>query len=394
MLLTVYCDLLNGDNNFARYLAILLLLFTTNVHFTYDNDIYQQKDGVAMGSPLGPVLAGIFMVHLERTLMPKLEKFIKPWKRYVDDTITYIKPGSINVVINILNNFHQNIKFTYELEKDGKISFLDVLLSRFDDKIETTVFRKETNNDIYLHWKSFAPITWKRGTLKTLIRRAYTICSNDKLLKEELIHLEKCFAEVNGYPKWLLKQTFDSFNNNNNNRNDNINNIVNENNSENRKIHTLKLPYQGEEGINLIKSIKNSSKRTLPENHEVRIILTGKKLSSCFNIKDDTKKQHEHDLVYLGECPTSGCIENYIGETERRINERVIDHACRDKKSHLLKHHHNTNHDSVDLNNFRILHKGYNNNTFKRRVSEALFVKQYRPTLNVQEKSVPLHLFN
>ena len=47
----------------------LLLLYTKNVHFTFKNKIYQQKDGVAMGSPLGPVLARIFMVYLEKTLV-------------------------------------------------------------------------------------------------------------------------------------------------------------------------------------------------------------------------------------------------------------------------------------------------------------------------------------
>ena len=111
--------------------------------------IYQQKDGVAMGSLLGPVLAGIFMVHLERTLMPEQDKFLKPWKRYVDDTITYIKPNFITNVIDILNKFHQNIKFTYEVEHNGQISFLDVLLIRCNGKLETTVFRKETNNNIF-----------------------------------------------------------------------------------------------------------------------------------------------------------------------------------------------------------------------------------------------------
>ena len=90
-------------------------------HFTFENNIYQQKDGVAMGSPLGPALAGTFMVHLERTLMPKLEKIMKPWKRYADDTITYIKPDFITDVIDILNKFHENIKFTYEVKHNGKI---------------------------------------------------------------------------------------------------------------------------------------------------------------------------------------------------------------------------------------------------------------------------------
>ena len=52
----------------------LLLLCSKNVHFTFNNDIYQQCDGVAMGSPMGPVIAGIFMVELARTLIPKINR--------------------------------------------------------------------------------------------------------------------------------------------------------------------------------------------------------------------------------------------------------------------------------------------------------------------------------
>ena len=55
----------------------MLSLCTKNVHFTFGNNIYQQKDGFTMGSPLSPVLKGIFMVHLERTLMLELQKFMK-----------------------------------------------------------------------------------------------------------------------------------------------------------------------------------------------------------------------------------------------------------------------------------------------------------------------------
>ena len=46
----------------------LLLLCTKNVHFEFNGETFQQLDGAAMGSPLGPVIAGIFMVELENTL--------------------------------------------------------------------------------------------------------------------------------------------------------------------------------------------------------------------------------------------------------------------------------------------------------------------------------------
>ena len=50
------------------------------------------------------------------------------------------------------------MKFTYEVERNGKTSFLDVLLMRIHGKLETTVFRKETNNDIVKHWRYFTPM--------------------------------------------------------------------------------------------------------------------------------------------------------------------------------------------------------------------------------------------
>ena len=69
----------------------LLALCTKNVHFSFNNKIYIQIDNVAMGSPLGPLIANIFMVELGNTLVPKLESHIKKWRRFVDDTFVYVK---------------------------------------------------------------------------------------------------------------------------------------------------------------------------------------------------------------------------------------------------------------------------------------------------------------
>ena len=164
----------------------LLLLCTKNVHFTFNNDIYQQCDGVAIGSPLEPVTAGIFMVELERALLPRLTEYMTPWKRYVDDTIATRKLTSIDHVLMILNTFHKNIKFTYELEINKKNSFLNVFLIRKNDTLDTMTYVKCTNNAVYLHWDSFAPKNWKRSTLRSILTRAYKICSTKELLDEEL----------------------------------------------------------------------------------------------------------------------------------------------------------------------------------------------------------------
>ena len=52
-------------------------MYKKNVHFSFKNDIYIQIDGVAIGSPLGPVIASIFMSELENVLIPKLNDHVK-----------------------------------------------------------------------------------------------------------------------------------------------------------------------------------------------------------------------------------------------------------------------------------------------------------------------------
>ena len=95
----------------------LLYLCTKNAHFTLNSKTYVQVDGVAMGSPLGHVLANIFMVELEQNIIPTLSKDISLWKRYVDDTICFVNSSRISHILESSNNFYNNIKFTTEIEK-------------------------------------------------------------------------------------------------------------------------------------------------------------------------------------------------------------------------------------------------------------------------------------
>ena len=93
----------------------LLRMCTKELHFTYDGKTYKQTDGVCMGSPLGPVLANVFMVHLEESIAPKLKPIMPLWLRYVDDTFTLVKKGKLQEIIRTLNSFHENIKFAHKL---------------------------------------------------------------------------------------------------------------------------------------------------------------------------------------------------------------------------------------------------------------------------------------
>ena len=66
-------------------LKSLILLCTENVQFSFNNQLYFQKDGVAMGSPLGPILADIFMGFFENFLLDK-QCMPAHYFRFVDDS--------------------------------------------------------------------------------------------------------------------------------------------------------------------------------------------------------------------------------------------------------------------------------------------------------------------
>ena len=154
------------------------------------------------------------------------------------------------------------------------------------------------------------------------------------------------------------------------------------------------LPYQGDKGSNLLKSMKRYVSKLVPEHTKLEITFTGKKLNSCFSIKDKTSFEHQHDLIYYVNCTEPSCRDIDPGETGRRIIERIKDHSGRDHSSHMVKHNIEISHTDVNAANFKIIDMNFSNNKRKRKIAESLWIKDLRPTLNVQEKSIPLKLFN
>ena len=148
----------------------LLLACTFNVQFLVNQQIYRQKDGVAMGSPLGPLLADVFMEKLENeTLGQTIAKFTA-YKRYVDDILSLCTTElNLDDTLSAFNSAHPNIRITYEKEEEGQISFLDVrLIKREDGSIQRSVYRKGTWNGQYIHFESFAPMKQKRNLIRCL----------------------------------------------------------------------------------------------------------------------------------------------------------------------------------------------------------------------------------
>ena len=54
----------------------ILVLFTRDVHFTFNAEVFKQTDGLAIRSPLGPVVADIFMIEIENNIVPVLNDML------------------------------------------------------------------------------------------------------------------------------------------------------------------------------------------------------------------------------------------------------------------------------------------------------------------------------
>jgi len=120
-------------------LKTFLEFATKKSHFIFDGQYYDQVDGVVMGSPLGPVLANIFMCHFEEQWTSNTVGCPSIWFRYVDDTFSlFDNKDKATSFLHYLNNRHPNIKFTIGLEENQEIPFLDVLIKRHQNAFSTT----------------------------------------------------------------------------------------------------------------------------------------------------------------------------------------------------------------------------------------------------------------
>ena len=153
------------------------------------------------------------------------------------------------------------------------------------------------------------------------------------------------------------------------------------------------LPYNGKQGNNFLSNVEKHLNKSIPTEVKTTVTYQSKNLGTKFKLKDKTKFHQQNNLTYYSKCSDKTCNEDYFGETGRRIKEKIIDHNKRYKNSHLLKHSREKSHQHVCENDFKVLGNNYRPN-FKWKISEALFIKQSKPSLSVKDKSIQLQLYN
>ena len=190
------------------------------------------------------------------------------------------------------------IQFTKEIEENGKIPFLDCLVSRDENKLRTTIYRKPTHTDRLLSQSSYNPTSHKATTIQTLTRRAQLVCDSTDSLTDETNYLNNVFSKNNYNADFVRRNTYKPAEHN-------------ATNADPTPVTTATIPY--------IKGTSETIARILqPYNICVahKPITTLRQLLT--NVKDKDEPNDRQGAVYKIKC--CDCQATHIGETGRNLN--------------------------------------------------------------------------
>ncbi|CAH8857906.1 unnamed protein product [Trichobilharzia szidati] len=280
----------------------LLLRCTLNVQFTFNEAIYRQKNGTAMGSPLGPLLADCFTSSLQNDQLKSIIQSFQTYKRYADDTFIICNSDcNLNNILDVFNGCRPAIKFTLEMENESSIHFLDVNLSkRTDGTLKRSIYRKLSWNGQQTNFYSWVPIGRKRNLVRSLATRIRRICSPDTV-EDELYVLKKILIE-NGFPPRFIDKNIHS------------NPKKRDSSSIPKKILYMSLEFKGDLASEIMK-------KTFPA-ASLRIAFTS--LPLLFNnLKKKIPLLTNSVCVYQFTC---SCGAGYIGRSTAVLSKRVQEH--------------------------------------------------------------------
>jgi hypothetical protein len=306
----------------------LLTMCLNATYLQFRGKIYQQIHGTAMGSPVSVAVANLVMEHVEQKALGTYHHPPRAWKRYVDDTWAILQKDLVEEFLYHLNTIESTIQFTSEEESDdGMISFLDVCLRRdTDGSINTSVYRKPTSTNQYLHFQSHHPTGHKVSVVRTLMNRAATLSSTPSERTRE----EKKITEAlkaNGYTAAFIRRHAKA--------------TVESETVDNRTPKVfVTLPY--------IKGLSECVRRILtPLDIQVAFRPHYTIRNTLVHPKDKTPTEQRSGIVYKISC--SECPKVYIGQTGRSLKQRITEHrrAIRNgdlATSALAEHAWNTGH--------------------------------------------------
>ncbi|XP_072174675.1 uncharacterized protein [Diadema setosum] len=325
-----------------------------------------------MGSPISPIVANLYMQDFETGAL-KSYTGSKPrvWLRYVDDTFVIVKKQETQKFFQHINTCDPNISFTTEECKDQKLAFLDVEVHiTSDGSLDTTVYRKPTHTNQYLHFNSHHPLVHKLSVIRTLFHRADLVVQDPTERAKEKSNTKQALARC-GYPDWSFSKAESP------KRTGNKSAQRSGTSSSHTREITITIPYIydlsekikrvfGKHGISTAFKPHNSLRRKL------------------VHVKDKISKEKQRNLVYGVRCEQEDCQDFYIGETQQSLKARMSQHRRPSSVdfnpdsavyTHLKEKGHSFNTKDVVILDREA-------NWFKRGVKEAIWERVEEPKLN------------
>lgn len=93
----------------------------------------------------------------------------------MDDVFAIVKKDKLNDVLTVLNTQYPTIKFTYEIEQNNKLLFLDLELQRKQNRLDIAIPHKPTSTFRYIPSDSYAPIQNKLAAFHSLAHRLVSL---------------------------------------------------------------------------------------------------------------------------------------------------------------------------------------------------------------------------
>ena len=380
----------NGFNR-KQFKQLLLLACTNNI-FLFNGKLYLQKEGVAMGGCLSPILANIFMCYHEEKWLTACPDTFKPvlYRRYVDDTfLLFHHKIHIAQFKTYLNSKHPNITFTSENEVEGCLPFIGVNVVHQDLRFKTFVYRKPTDTGLGMNFFSFVCSSYKVNSILTMLHRCYSIVSNWTLFHDEVSYRHEYYIN-NNFPSSLFWGMVRKFTNRIMNPR-----IITYNVPKDKQY--ISLPFFGHPSYIVRNKLLSLFKIHFPQ-IDIKIVLTNRRtIGSLFPVKERLAIPLCSNVIYQYKC--GDCSSSYVGSTERALHDRICEHKgvsfrtgirlTSPSFSSIREHSVSCSH-PIDTDLFRIIGRCSDHEDL--RLLESVFIKHLKPDLNNTESAAPLYI--
>ena len=180
-----------------------LRLGNTNLITRFNDKMFLQTRGLAMGVADSPDLANLYGWHFEKQLNIINDPDVPLYGRYIDDCLAIVYASSEQQAIDIVSQ----VKFdecVIEWNASASQPFLDMTLYIDEyNKLQHMPYRKARSHQERVPWISYHPLDVKRGTFIGEMSRLATLCSQFLHYKDAMQALAGLYIK-RGYPNDLV----------------------------------------------------------------------------------------------------------------------------------------------------------------------------------------------